>query len=328
MGPARLLWQAFSNPPLPTAVFTGKTVIVTGANVGLGKEAVKHFVRLGATVIGTARTSTKAAAALEEINAETTGAPGRAMIWELEYGSYASVLGFCERVSSELELERLDAVVLNAGVSNRNYELLEGEEASITINVISTLLLAICLLPKLRQTAKVYNVTPYLTVTSSKIHSWAKFPERDASDIFAALSDPLATTMQERYPTSKLLQLLAMRELAARTASSIPSVVINLVSPGLNRTSLTRQTTGLEAAVLTAIHAMFAWDPEVGSRILVHATTAGKESHGVLLDKCEVENDILAPWIKTDEGQKVQSKIWSELEKKLEAIRPGILSEI
>ncbi|KAL2373979.1 hypothetical protein RJ035_007522 [Blastomyces gilchristii] len=325
MGPSRLLWQAFSNPPLPTADFTGKTVIVTGANVGLGKEAVKHFVRLGATVIGTARTSIKAAAALEEINVETEG-PGRALIWELEYGSYASVLGFYGRVLSGLG--RLDAVVLNAGVSNRNYELLEGDEASITINVISTLLLAISLLPKLRQSAKLYKVTPYLTVTSSKIHSWAKFPERDASDIFAALNDPLSTTMQERYPTSKLLQLLAIRELAARTASSIPSVVINLVSPGLNRTSLTRQTTGLEAAVLTAIHAMFAWDPEVGSRILVHATTAGKESHGVLLDKCEVGNNILAPWIETDEGQKVQSKVWSELEKKLEAIRPGILSEI
>ncbi|PGH05523.1 hypothetical protein GX51_02861 [Blastomyces parvus] len=325
MGPARLLWQAFSHPPLPTNVFTGKTVIVTGANVGLGKEAVKHFVRLGATVIGTTRSSAKAAATLAEITTETQG-PGHAMIWELEYGSYASVLGFCERVSSELE--RLDAVVLNAGVSTRNYELLEGEESSITINVISTLLLAISFLPKLRQTAEAYKVTPYLTVTSSKIHSWARFPERDSSDIFAALNDPLATTMQERYPTSKLLQLLAIRELAVRTASSIPSVVINLVSPGLNRTSLTRQTTGLEAAVLTAIHAMFAWDPEVGSRVLVHATTAGKESHGVLLDKCEIQNNILAPWIETEEGQKVQSKIWSELEKKLEAIRPGILSEI
>ncbi|OAX80446.1 hypothetical protein ACJ72_05218 [Emergomyces africanus] len=320
MGPSRLFWQAFSQPPLPDADFAGKTVIVTGANGGLGKEAVKHFVRLGA-----AQSGTKAAAALTEIDAETQG-PGHAMIWELEYGRYASVKGFCERVLSELE--RLDVVMLNAGVSNRTYEQLESEEGSITINVTSTLLLALSLIPKLRQTAQIYNVTPCLTVTSSKIHSWAKFPERGASDIFAALNDPSTTTMQERYPTSKLLQLLAIRELASRTASSSPSVVINLVSPGLNRTSLTRSTTGLEAIVLTAIHAMFAWEPEVGARILVHATMAGKESHGVLLDKCEVQNDILAPWIETDEGQKVQRKVWSELEKKLETIQPGILSDI
>ncbi|KKZ62720.1 hypothetical protein EMCG_02931 [[Emmonsia] crescens] len=325
MGPTRLFWQAFSQPPLPTVDFTGKTVIVTGANVGLGKEAVKHLVRLGATVIGTARSSTKAAAALAEINAETQG-PGHVMIWELDYGSYASVQRFCERVLSEVE--RLDVVMLNAGVSTRIYELLEDEEASITINVISTLLLALSLLPKLRQTAEAYTVTPCLTVTSSKIHSWAKFPEREASDIFGSLNDPNTSTMQERYPTSKLLQLLAIRELASRTSSRSPLVFINLVSPGLNKTSLTRSTTGLEAIVLKAIHTVFAWEPEVGSRTLVHATMAGKESHGVLLDKCEVENDILAPWIETDEGLKVQNKVWSELEKKLEAIRPGILSQI
>ncbi|EEH06644.1 conserved hypothetical protein [Histoplasma capsulatum G186AR] len=325
MGPGRLFWQVFSHPPLPTATFAGKTVIVTGANVGLGKEAVKHFVRLGATVIGTARSNSKAATALADINAETKG-PGRAMIWELEYGSYASVLGFCERALSELD--RLDVVILNAGAATRTYELLEGEESSITINVISTLLLALSLLPKLRQTAATYNVNPCLTVTSSKIHSWAKFPEREAADIFAALNDPLSPMMQERYPTSKLLQLLAIRELASRTSSTSPQVVINLVSPGLNRTSLTRETTGLEAIVLAAIHYIFAWDPEVGSRILVHATMAGKKSHGVLLDKCEIENDILAHWIETDEGRIIQRKVWSELEKKLEAIRPGILSGI
>lgn len=196
MGPGRLFWQVFSHPPLPTATFAGKTVIVTGANVGLGKEAVKHFVRLGATVIGTARSNSKAATALADINAETKG-PGRAMIWELEYGSYASVLGFCERALSELD--RLDVVILNAGAATRTYELLEGEESSITINVISTLLLALSLLPKLRQTAATYNVNPCLTVTSSKIHSWAKFPEREAADIFAALNDPLSPMMQERY---------------------------------------------------------------------------------------------------------------------------------
>ncbi|EGC47450.1 short-chain dehydrogenase/reductase [Histoplasma capsulatum var. duboisii H88] len=325
MGPGRLFWQVFSHPPLPTATFADKTVIVTGANVGLGKEAVKHFVRLGAKVIGTARSNSKAATALADINAETKG-PGRAMIWELEYGSYASVLGFCERALSELD--RLDVVILNAGAATRTYELLEGEESSITINVISTLLLALSLLPKLRQTAATYNVSPCLTVTSSKIHSWAKFPEREAAYIFAALNDPLSPMMQERYPTSKLLQLLAIRELASRTSSTSPQVVINLVSPGLNRTSLTRETTGLEAIVLAAIHYIFAWDPEVGSRILVHATMAGKKSHGVLLDRCEIENDILAPWIETDEGRIIQRKVWSELEKKLEAIRPGILSGI
>lgn len=37
--------------PKPTASFAGKTVIVTGANGGLGKEIVKHIIRLGADKI-------------------------------------------------------------------------------------------------------------------------------------------------------------------------------------------------------------------------------------------------------------------------------------
>ncbi|PGH01865.1 hypothetical protein AJ79_07802 [Helicocarpus griseus UAMH5409] len=325
MGFSRLFGQIISQPPLPATDFTGKTVIVTGANVGLGKEAVKHFARLGAKVVGTARSSAKCAAATTEVEAETS-VPGRTSFWELDYGSYASVKAFCERATSELE--RLDAVVLNAGVAMRTFELLEGEESSITVNVISTLLLAILLLPKLRQTAEAYKVTPYLSVTSSSTHAWAKLPERDASEIFAALSDPNTETMRARYPNSKLLQLLAIRELASRSTSNTPSVIINLVSPGVNSTSLSRSSTGLEAVLMKVFHAIFAWQPEVGARTLVYATVAGEKSHGVLIDHCDAANDITAPWIKTDEGQRVQKKVWDDLEKKLEAIEPGILLRI
>ena len=40
--------QLFHRPDYLTVNFSGKTVIVTGSNVGFGKEAVKHLVRLDA----------------------------------------------------------------------------------------------------------------------------------------------------------------------------------------------------------------------------------------------------------------------------------------
>lgn len=45
--PAFIYRQLFVTPPLPAGDCTGKTIIVTGANVGLGKEAARHFVEFG-----------------------------------------------------------------------------------------------------------------------------------------------------------------------------------------------------------------------------------------------------------------------------------------
>ncbi len=129
-----------------------------------------------------------------EIEAETKR-PGVAEIWELDYSNYASVKAFCARVA---QLDRLDAMVLNAGVATKTFKMYEGEENSITVNVISTTLLTLLLLPTLRAFAAKWNTVSTLTVVGSEIHSWAKYPERKAPNSLQALSDPKTTTMKER----------------------------------------------------------------------------------------------------------------------------------
>ena len=62
-----------------------------------------------------------------------------------------------------------------------------------------------------------------------------------------------------------------------------------MVSPGLNKTTLTRSSTGVEAVVIKTMNALLAWEPSVGSRTLFHGTVAGKGSHGVLLDHCKID---------------------------------------
>ncbi len=71
-----------------------------------------------------------------------------------------------------------------------------------------------------------------------------------------------------------------------------------------------------------------AWTAEQGSRTLVHATIAGKDSHGVMLDRYKISNKILAPWIQSREGEKVQEKVWVQLSRKLEGIVPGIMKNV
>ena len=86
---------------------------------------------------------------------------------------------------------------------------------------------------------------------------------------------------------SKLLQLLAVREMAERTADNKPFVVINTINPGLCQTDLTRSAQGATAFVMATIKALLARTAEEGSRTLVHATVAGPESHGVMISECK-----------------------------------------
>ena len=50
--PKFFYYQWFVTPSYPTQRFTGETIIITGANSGLGFEAAKHVVRLGAAGSG------------------------------------------------------------------------------------------------------------------------------------------------------------------------------------------------------------------------------------------------------------------------------------
>jgi len=159
--------QVFTTPAYPATDCTGRTIIVTGANTGLGKEAVRHLVRLNADrVILTSRTASKGEAAAKEIE-ETTGRKGVVEVWNLDLQNYDNVKAFAERVQT---LKRLDAIIENAGISTMTYTEVAGNESTITVNVVSTFLLALLVLPKLQETAKLYNVVPTLTIISSDVH--------------------------------------------------------------------------------------------------------------------------------------------------------------
>ncbi|KAK5275948.1 hypothetical protein LTR16_011942, partial [Cryomyces antarcticus] len=86
---------------------TGKTIIVTGANVGLGFEAAKHFVRLGAekVVLGV-RSLEKGEAAKKRIEGREKRS-GVVEVWIVDLLSYESVKEFAKRADG---LRRLDAV--------------------------------------------------------------------------------------------------------------------------------------------------------------------------------------------------------------------------
>jgi NAD(P)-dependent dehydrogenase (short-subunit alcohol dehydrogenase family) len=144
----------------------GKTYIVTGANVGLGLEAAKHLVAVGAAkVIMAVRNVSAGETAKAEIEA-ATGTSGVAEVWAIDLSSYESVKAFAKRAA---DLERIDALIENAGVAAFERTKAEGHLINITVNVISTLLLAVLLLPKMSEDAKKFGIVPHIVAVSSRI---------------------------------------------------------------------------------------------------------------------------------------------------------------
>lgn len=108
-------------------------------------------------------------------------------VWQLDMLSSASVQSFAQRASTELE--RLDIVVLNAGVYETKYMEFKGNEATIYVNVISTSLLGMLLFLKLRASAEAFDARPLICIVGSELHHIAPFPEKNAPRIFDALND-------------------------------------------------------------------------------------------------------------------------------------------
>ncbi|KAI9702763.1 MAG: hypothetical protein M1836_007977 [Candelina mexicana] len=309
--------QLFTKPPYPTHDFSNQTVIVTGSNIGLGLEAARHFTRLNASkVILAVRSLEKGAAAKKSIE-ETTSRPNVVEVWQLDLSQFESVKQFAAKAQS---LDRLDVLVENAGISpSKKFTMMEDNEASITVNVTSTFLLALLMLPKLRETAAIYKTLPHLVIVSSEVHGFTNLPERKEPKILEALADEKKANMGDRYNVSKLLEVFFVREIAPLlTSSSKPQIVMNYLTPGLCHSELGRE----EGFMFTVIKFFLARTTEVGSRSLLYASQAGKESHGKFCQNCMIDEP--SAFVRSEEGKKTQKRVFDEIMSELEMIQPGI----
>lgn len=188
--------QLIFTPPYPKTKYTGQTVIVTGSNVGLGLEAARHFVRLDAKkVILAVRTPEKGEAAKESILKSEKKTADVVEVWRLDLSSYQSSKDFAKRVQG---LERLDVLVENAGIVTEDWKITEDNESTITTNVVSPVLHALLLLPKLRETAVKFNTLPRIVFVTSFVHWFTQFQEQKEENMFEALADQSKANMANR----------------------------------------------------------------------------------------------------------------------------------
>jgi NAD(P)-dependent dehydrogenase (short-subunit alcohol dehydrogenase family) len=276
--------------PVPTGTpeLSDQTIIVTGANAGLGFEASLHLSRLGVgRLIMAVRTPAKGDDARKRILDSTGQAESSIEVWPIDMDSYSSIKDFAARAS---QLPRLDGVLANAGIMTSNFGLSEHNEKTLNVNVISTFLLYLLLLPKMRESGKQTGHVCRYVVPNSALHYVAPLAELDpkSQSIIDRLNDPEKADMAGRYPMSKLLVLYAVREFAERSSSSGKGeCIINTPNPSFCKSNLANEAQ--DSRGFRVFEKLLARSTEEGSRTLVHGLMAGPDSNGQYLANCQVE---------------------------------------
>ncbi|KAJ9614112.1 hypothetical protein H2200_002248 [Cladophialophora chaetospira] len=317
-----------TTPPMPREDLTGRTILVTGANSGLGLDAAKILAKLNCSTIVLACRSLEKGDKAKKVVLQSLPSNAKkptVIAFELDLCSFSSVVAFSERCK---DLPRIDAAILNAGVDMQEFVLAEGYETTITVNVISTFLLTLLLLPTMRLSAKKYNIVPNIAIVGSAVHFWANPKDLTTpaeGQILKALSDPKTADMKARYFLSKLPVMLLVKYLAAiltKSAQSDPNgkplVILNNVAPGFCQTNLLRAHKEFSAKVMDRV---IGRKSEHGARTLVHGAVAGKETHGQYLSECVVKN--YSPFVKSAEGDRTAARLWQEVSAIYEEVKPG-----
>jgi len=263
----------------------GRVAIVTGSNTGLGLEVSRQLVDLGLSkIILAVRNVTKGEIAAKNLYSQRIPQSCEVQVWSLDLSSYESVIGFIDRAKS---LERLDIVVLNAGLFkvNETFNPSTQFEEDIQVNYLSNMLLASLLLPIIKEKAEM--LPGRLVLVSSDTAAWANFKEQISRPILDAFKQRHTEkwNMQERYATSKLLGQLFLTQLAERVPASV--VTINAANPGFCYGSeLGREGNGTTLGFIVNVVTRLIGKPcSLGARSIVHAAVSfGREIHGQYIE--------------------------------------------
>jgi len=277
-------------PPPQGTDLGGRVVIVTGANSGLGLECCRQLLGLNLShLIMTVRTPAKGEAEAAKLRAQHPKAT--VSVWSLDMASYSSIQAFARRIDTELE--RLDLVILNAGVSTGKLSIVPGtgHDETIQVNYLSTMLLTVLLLPLMKKKAAAAGAPGRISIVNSRTSGTCKFPNRDKVPLLPSFDDEAITPYdaQDRYGSSKLLGQMFVYKLMGYVSAD--DVVVNMAEPGLCKgTQLFRDLGPAAKMVFRAGMAVVARTVEQGVYgYLDAALVQGKESHGSFVDDREIK---------------------------------------
>lgn len=229
--------------------FAGRSVIVTGANSGLGAVTARELARVGAAVTLAVRDTAKGQAAAANM-------PGDVTVRALDLADLSSVRRFAE------ETTQVDVLINNAGIMAVPYATtVDGFESQIGTNHLGHFALTNLLLPR---------ITDRVVTVSSAMHRIGYISLKDLNWRSRRYSAWLA------YGQSKLANLLFTSELQRRLVSADSPVRALAAHPGYSSTNLQGRTGNrvTDLVMRTLGNGLLATSADFGARQTLYAASA------------------------------------------------------
>ncbi|KAL7937833.1 hypothetical protein V8C35DRAFT_293763 [Trichoderma chlorosporum] len=314
-------------PPTPSAAnVSGKTIIITGGNAGLGYDAARQFLTLGASrVILACRSVAKGQEAVSALRADPTvkasNPDALIEVFELDLDDYQSGLRFSNKVKSEVK--ELDILLNNGGQVVLGYEKSKsGHERNMQVNCYTHLLISLQLFPLLRSTAAARGLPSRITFTGSATqitqNTLSKKPISPSSSILGYFDDEANFSKFFRYADTKTAISAYVRRLATLAPSE---VIVNNPCPGLVQTGLDKNLPFYLRLPMVVIRKSTGRTVEEGARTLIYATVvAGPETNGKFLQHNRIDRG--AAFLHSSEGEEFIGKLWRETVQDIAAVDP------
>ncbi|RDW65100.1 putative short-chain dehydrogenase reductase family protein-2 [Coleophoma cylindrospora] len=303
-------------PPLESLSVAGQTAVITGGNAGIGLECGRLLLslRLSHLILAVRSIEKGETAALSLRKAYPKA---KIDVWLLDMNSYESIRAFAKKCAT---LPHLDIAILSAGIMNLAFEVNSstGHEETFQVNYLSTALLALLLLPALKNTTQ--PSTPgRLTLVASGAALIAEFSERNATPLIPSFDKAEgwnASIAKKRYDTTKGLVLMLVYKLS--TITKAEDTVINVVDPTFTPgTGFFRNLPFLMRLFAWPVATLLGTSVNKAAWTYIYAAIArGTESHGSFLSDWEI-NPFHA-FMYTEEGKRFMDRLWIETLKELD----------
>jgi NAD(P)-dependent dehydrogenase (short-subunit alcohol dehydrogenase family) len=287
---------------------SGRTIVITGANSGIGFEAAMVLAARGGTVVLAGRDADRTAAAAGRIRA---GAPGANVeTADLDLASLESVRKAAADISARFE--RLDLLINNAGVMMPPYGLTkDGFELQFGTNHLGHFALTGLLLGRL------------LPVPGSRVVTVSSYGHRAGRIDFGDLQSSHRYHRMAAYGRSKLANLMFTYELQRRLSAAQAQTTALAAHPGTARTNLARHMSPVANAAMNSrlgmLNSWWVQDGAMGALPTLRAATDPDAIGGTYYGPGGTFQLTGYPVVVRSSGRshnaEVQRRLWAESEK-------------